>query len=276
MGTSGPRWGQPGWPTLPRPLRPAPRARGLCDHQPFLPALQVPGRGGARRLCLPGAGGPRGAPGPCIIRELNGPAARAGRRGAGGGGAADPARVWPHREGALLSSSRDSSPPPSGPCVRGGRGAAESSGRPRGRGLPSRLQATFPWGWRRAVNPRPTRRGLGMQVSWEHLAGPESFFPRPSPTLPPALGGPLAAPCSEPAQRARPWPQASPLPWQRWEMDGGGDPRSRAGRPPAGGPLCALWAAPSSHRCRCSLPGPPVGTRAGDLPGAWGTAFQDP
>lgn len=49
--------------------------------------------------------------------------------------------------------------PPRGPGSEegGGLGAADSSGRPRGRGLPSLFQATFPWGRRRAVNPRPTR-----------------------------------------------------------------------------------------------------------------------
>ena len=52
--------GAAGLQTLPRPLRPAPLARGLCDRQPFLPALRVPGRRGARTLGRPGAGGPRG------------------------------------------------------------------------------------------------------------------------------------------------------------------------------------------------------------------------
>lgn len=52
-------------------------------------------------LIAPWAGG-RGAPGPCIIRGLNRPAARAGRRA--GGGAADPVGVWPRGAGAPLSS----------------------------------------------------------------------------------------------------------------------------------------------------------------------------
>lgn len=52
-------------------------------------------------LIAPWAGG-RGAPGPCIIRGLNRPAARAGRRA--GGGATDPVGVWPRGAGAPLSS----------------------------------------------------------------------------------------------------------------------------------------------------------------------------
>lgn len=69
-----------------------------------------------------------------------------------------------------------------------------------------------------------------MQVSSEHSAALESFFPAPFPP-PPSVPSPAAA------QRARPWPRASPLPWQPAEMDGGGDPRSRAGSLPAPGPF---------------------------------------
>lgn len=73
-----------------------------------------------------------------------------------------------------------------------------------------------------------------MQVSSEHSAALESFFLAPSP--PPPVG-PLSVPSPAAALRARPWPRASPLSLQPAEMDGGGDPRSRAGSQPAPGPF---------------------------------------
>lgn len=75
-------------------------------------------------LIAPWAGG-RGEPGPCIIRGLNGPDARPGRRA--GGGAADPAGVWPREAGALLSS------PDSARSRRKGWGLGE----PKGHGVDS-------------------------------------------------------------------------------------------------------------------------------------------
>lgn len=64
----------------PRPLQPAPRARGCA---PRTPPSCPPDSGPPRTPTVPRWAG--GAPGPCIIRGLNRPAARAGRRGAGGG-----------------------------------------------------------------------------------------------------------------------------------------------------------------------------------------------
>lgn len=105
-----------------------------------------------------------------------------------------------------------------------------------------------------------------MQVSSEHFAALESFFPISSPLVP----------GSEAVRRARPWPRASPLPWQRPEMDGGGDPRSRAGRPRARGPF--VRAGPPFLHPPPPPPPPPQtpGVRPRWRPfRAWGIAFQD-
>lgn len=109
----------------------APAARGSATMSHLLPARQTH----PCTLIVSSWGGrTEGAPGPCIIRGLNGPAAREGRRGAGRG-TADPARVWPRREGALLSSSCDSLPPLLGPGPRKA-GARQVVGLSKGRRLP--------------------------------------------------------------------------------------------------------------------------------------------
>lgn len=90
-------------------------------------------------------------------------------------------------------------------------------------------------------DPAPEGVGVvGMQVSREHSAALESFFGAyPRLRLPPLFTPPHPVE----ACGARPWPGASPFPGQQAEMDGGGDPRSRAGSPPSWGPF-VRWAAP--------------------------------
>lgn len=83
---------------------------------------------------------------------------------------------------------------------------------------------------------------------------PQVFFPSP---LPPR--GPLLAPRPAAARRACPWPWASPLLWQRAEMDGGGDPRSRAGSPPS----CGSFVRAGSPLLHPSPPTPNSWARAG-------------
>ena len=265
--------GQPASQIRPRPLQPAPRGARLGDHQPRL--FCSPGPGPPRTLIVSSWGGrAEGAPGPCIIRGLNGPAARAGRRGAGGG-AADPARVWPRREGALLSSSRDSSPPPLGPGPRGA-GSGRVVGLARGRGLPRCIPATFALGggWEACSESEPPRDlapegagGVGMQVSSEHSA---ALFSEP---LPPAPGGPLSAPArQQPCELALgPGPAPFPGSGRRW-MEAETQGQGRGARRP-GAPLCAR-ARPSSTLL--PLPDPQARALTSDLPGRGELRFRTP
>lgn len=101
------------------------------------------------------------------------------RRGAGGGGWLTLLESGLTGKSALLSSSRDSSPSPSGPrCPRRAGGGGDP---PVGWGelLP---QATFPWGWRRTVNRDPP--GADLECRFLGSTGCGSFFPGPSPPSP--------------------------------------------------------------------------------------------
>lgn len=114
-------------------LADSPAACGLSSLRPGRAALPpsatafLLSRPGPPRTLIVSSWGGRaeGAPGPCIIRGLNGPAARAGRRGAGGG-AADPARVWPRWKARFLPPVTAPLPLSAQVRGRGGAGCCES------------------------------------------------------------------------------------------------------------------------------------------------------
>lgn len=224
--------------TLPRPTRvcslsPPRRSRALgcagssSGHscQPSPPCT----------LIVPWAGG-RGEPGPCIIPGLNGPAARAGRRA--GGGAADLAGVWPRGAGALLSS-----PPASAGSE--GWGLGESKGHSMGWIRPSSTPSCnfsfgFPGLCTQSQPPGPAPGGVAVRVSAAQAEVLDFilFFYVPLPLDTRLLHpGTLEAPRAQPqSSKQAPGSEPDPFPGLQ-ERDGGGDPRSRAGRPPALGPF---------------------------------------
>lgn len=268
---------QPASPTRPRPLQPAPRGARLGDRPPRLSCF--PGPSSPRTLIVSSWGGrAEGAPGPCIIRGFNGPAARAGLRGAGGG-AADPARVWLRRRGALLSSSGDSSPPPLGLGPRGA-GSRRVVGLVQGRGSSLVHSCNFCFGGREASSEmEPLRDPLPKELGElecrfpPSILQPSSYFPPP----PDPFSPPPAAPCRPPAPQQPgelalgPGPAPFPGSGRRW-MEAETQGQGRGARGP-GAPLCAR-VRPSSTRPL--LPDPQTRARSSDLPGRGELHFRTP
>lgn len=192
---------------------------------PFLPALPA-----VHVDCA--LGGRRAGPGPCIIPGLNGAAARAGRVQA----------QLTLQPSGLAGQARSFLPsllrPGSGKGV--GVGQEERPLLGGGSVLPVSILATFALGLGVGASSRSRSDPLLLKLQCGFpQSAPKSqtpffpFFPFMCPFLHPYLyPGTLAAPSPAAVQQARRWLPASLFPGLQ-ERDGGGDPRSRAGRPPA-------------------------------------------